>query len=99
MLKNEFLIMQRQDLVTESKPEYQAILLAFEEILKNYPSSTEIDSTKTIIECYKKMEHYAKEHAQNGIYVFLPEDAKKFFIEYLNLGKPSNDFVNLEDFL
>lgn len=96
MLKDEFLKMMKEDLETKNSESLNQLYQCFDEILKDYSSQTEIDSTKTIEECYKNMEKYARENAKNGAYCFTPEKTKDFIINYLNL-KPKG-FIKLEDF-
>ncbi len=99
MLKNEFLVMMKQDLETKHDETLNQLLLCFEEILKDYPASTEIDNSKTIEECYKSMEKYAKENAKNNSYCFTPEKTKEFIVNYLGLKTVKTAFINLEDFI
>lgn len=101
MLKKEFLIMQKQDLATSTNRNLKVMLSAFEEILKDYPESTEIDSKKTCEECYKLMEKEARENAVDGGYCFGYEESKTFILNYLGLEevKDTSTYVTLEDFI
>lgn len=99
MLKAEFLEMQRQDLVTSNDENAKQMLLCFEEILKDYPESLEIDPAKNCKDCYAKMYNEAHKRAVKGSYCFVGEPAKQFIIDYLGLKKSEKTiFVKLEDF-
>ena len=101
MLKKEFIEMMHQDLETSNDENAKQVLECFEEILKEYPSSTEIDSSKTCEDCYKKMHAEAQKRAKNGSYCFIGESLKTFIIEYLGLEKSSpkeRNKIKLEDF-
>ena len=98
MLKEEFLKMQRKDLVTKNEKILDALLECFEDILKNYSADVEIDPSKTVEECYKQMEDFARKNAKNCRYCFTPQDTKMFVEKYLNLEQKSSMFVKLEDF-
>lgn len=101
MLKNEFILMQEQDLVTQNDLILKELFDYFKEILKDYPSNIEIDSSKTVEECYHKMKEEARKKAVNGKYCFGPLTTKKFIIEYLGLTETVSNFkiVNITDFL
>ena len=102
MLKNEFLEMMHQDLETNNNENAKQVLMCFEEILKEYPASTDIDSSKNCDDCYQKMKEEAKKRAQDGSYCFLGDSLKTFIIEYLGLENVQNkqpNKVRLEDFL
>lgn len=101
MLKNEFLDMMHQDLETIDNVNAKHVLLCFEEILKDYPSTTDIDSSKTCEDCYQQMKEEARERATDGSYCFFGDSLKSFIIEYLGLEKIQNNQtskVRLEDF-
>lgn len=101
MLKNEFLEMMHQDLETSNNQEAKQVLLCFEEILKEYPNSVEIDSSKNCDDCYKKMKIEAQKRATNGSYCFLGDSLKEFIIEYLGLESlkdKSANKIKFEDF-
>lgn len=99
MLKNEFLIMQEQDLETSSNNLHKQMLLCFKHLLQDYPEDIEINESKTCAECYDKMfEKAKKEHIE----VFGPEDTKNFIIEYLGITKilhSNAKMIKLEDFI
>lgn len=102
MLKDEFLLMMKQDLETSDDENYKQIYLCFEEILKSYPSSQEIDNSKNCKDCFDKMKSEARKKAKNGFYCFTPDQAKEFIIKYLNLHEtiPSKSkILKLEDFI
>ncbi|MBQ8845068.1 MAG: hypothetical protein IJ008_03520 [Clostridia bacterium] len=99
MLKDEFLDMMKQDLVTKNDKNLYQVLEIFENILKDYPSTLNIDSSKSIEECYKNMEKYAKSHAKNGCYCFSGVESTNFIINYFGLKKQENIFLKLEDFI
>lgn len=101
MLKNEFIEMMHQDLETSDNEEVKQVLLCLEEILKEYPVTTEIDSSKNCEDCYKQMKVEAQKRAKNGSYCFAGESLKAFVIEYLGLAKvPGKETskIKLEDF-
>lgn len=99
MLKDEFLKTMKQDLTTKNNETLNELLQCFEEVLKEYPTQTDIDSIKTVEECYKKMEEYARENAKNNTYCFTPNKTKSFVIDYLGLKTQIKSFVKLEDFI
>lgn len=99
MLKDEFLKTMKQDLTIKNDETLNQLLQCFEEVLKEYPSQTDIDSTKTVEECYNKMEEYARENAKNNAYCFTPEKAKSFIVNYLGLKSQAKSFIKLEDFI
>lgn len=100
MLKHEFLEMQRQDIETSNNELYKQLLIAMEEVLKEYPSSINIDSSLTIEACYNKMKEEAHEKAVSGCYCFGPIETREFIIRFLGLTEIHNtNFVNLEDFM
>lgn len=101
MLKNEFLDMMHQDLETSDNVNAKQVLMCFEEILKDYPASTDIDSSKTCEDCYQQMKEEANKRATAGSYCFLGDALKTFIIEYLGLDKIQDrqtNKVRLEDF-
>ena len=101
MLKSEFLEMMHQDIETNNNENAKQILMCFEEILKEYPSSTEIDSSKNCEDCYKKMKIEAQKRATDGSYCFIGDSLRIFIVDYPDLEKPSSSNVNkikFEDF-
>lgn len=99
MLKNEFLEMMRQDLKTKNDEQLNSLLSCFEEILKEYPQQTEIDSTKNIEDCYKEMFEYAQKNRKGNSYCFVGENLKTFILKYLNLKRIESSIIRLEDFI
>lgn len=101
MLKNEFILMQEQDLVTKNDLILNELFECFKEVLNDYPSSVEIDSKKSVEECYHQMEQEARKKAVNGKFCFGPLTTKKFIIDYLGLTETVSNFkiVNITDFL
>ena len=108
MLKDEFIKMQRQDLETNKDIVLKQLLVAVEEVLKDYPDYVDLDSSLTIENCYEKMKTRAKQKAVNNSYCFAPKETKEFIIEYLGLkdikqedssNTTKTNFVNLEDFI
>lgn len=100
MLKHEFLEMQRQDIETSNNEQYKQLLMAMEEILKDYPTSIVIDSKLTIEDCFNKMKEEARKKAVSGCYCFGPIETKDFIIKYLGLAEvQQTNFINLEDFM
>lgn len=102
MLKDEFLKMQIQDLITSSNKGAMQMLKAFKEVLKDYPNETEIDPKLNCTECFNKLYNEAKKRASgSNSYFFDEEETTKFILNYLNL-KPLNikkeSIKNLEDF-
>ena len=100
MLKDEFLRMMRQDLVTSEDKMLKAMLECFEEVLSTVGSNFEIDSTKTVQACYKSMYDYASKHREGVGYVFTPSEVKKFIMDYLGVKEDSSsNIIKLEDFV
>lgn len=102
MLKDEFLKMQRQDIETNKNKMVHALCDCFEEVLKDVPFDIDIDSTKNVEDCLKKMETHARQHAEKGRFAFTPQEAIEFVVDYLglkNIKQKSDNFVNLGDFL
>lgn len=99
MLKNEFIKMMQDDLQTSDKAEYKELLCAVEEVLKDYPSSTEIDNEKTIEGCYKAMYDFASKNRKGSSYLFGAAQTKDFIINYFGLKETSPASVDLFDFL
>lgn len=56
-----------------------------------------MDPNKTIDGLWKEMYEFAKQNTHSNIYMFDPENAKKFISEHL--GMTERKFVNLEDFI
>jgi len=108
MLKEEFMLMQRQDLETSNNLVFKQLLNAVEEVLEDYPDYMDFNSNLTIEDCYEKMKTRAKQKAVNNCYCFTPKETKEFIIEYLGLkdikqensiNTTNTNFVNLEDFI
>lgn len=108
MLKDEFILMQKQDLETKKDIVLKQLLEVVEEVLKDYPNYTDLDSNLTIEDCYEKMKTRAKQKAVNNCYCFTPKETKQFIIEYLGLkdvkqedstNTTKTNFINLEDFI
>lgn len=100
MLKNEFLKMQKQDLVTKNDETLNSLLMCFEEVLKDCPVEIEIDASKTVEECYEKMKEYASKHRSGNSFCFTPEHTKHFVETYLGVEhkQVGNKIIKLEDF-
>ena len=99
MLKNEFLEMMHQDIETSNNENVKQVLMCFQDILKEYPSSVDIDSSKNCEDCYKQMKAEAQKRAQNGSYCFAGDSLKEFIVNYLGLEKINNSKkIKLEDF-
>ena len=104
MLKEEFIEMQRQDLVTLNSDVLNNLCDLFEDILKDYPNNIDIDSKKSVSGCYSEMRKLAKSKAKNGEYCFGNKESIDFVIKYLNIEAKleettDNDFVDLTDFI
>lgn len=104
MLKNEFLLMQEQDLETSDDFNLKNLLEVFKEVLKPISSCIEIDSKKSVSDCYKEMKKYAKENAKAGCFSFNSSQVIDFVSKYLEVtdivnNSSNNTFVNLSDFL
>ncbi len=100
MLRDEFLEMQRQDLITKNDETLNALLECFNEVLKNLPRDVEIDSAKTVEQCYEQMYDYASKHRVGKSFCFTPRETKHFVESYLGVEHKSvgDLFVKLEDF-
>lgn len=101
MLRDEFLIMQRQDLVTAEDENLNTLCDVFEEVLKSVPSNFEIDSKKTVKECYDKMYVHAQKNQKNHSYCFNTKAVIEFVSNYLEVDvlEQKTDYVDLTDFL
>ena len=105
MLKDEFLLMQEQDLETSDDSNLKNLLEVFELVLKRLPSNTDIDSKKSVSDCYKEMEYFARKHAKSGCFSFNSKQVIDFVSKYLEVNDlvsnsaDNNTFVDLGDFL
>lgn len=100
MLRDEFIQMQRQDLLTSNNEVLKELLRAIEEVLIDYPATTEFDGKLTVENCYEKMKGFAKAKAVNGCYCVSPDEVKVIVKDYFGLtGVEKQDFVNLEDYI
>ena len=105
MLKDEFLLMQKQDLETSDDFNLKNLLEVFEEVLKPLSSHIEIDSKKSVSDCYKEMENYARKNAKSRCFSFNSKQVIDFVSKYLeindlvNNSADNNTFVDLSDFL
>ena len=100
MLKSEFLKMMRQDAITGDQ-QIKTMLSCFEEVLKEYPDTVEIDGKKNLKECFNKMRDYARENQVDGSYFFSPQQTYDFIKNYLELKeRPSGiGAIKFEDFM
>ncbi len=100
MLKDEFLKMQEQDLVTSSNSGAKQILECFKEVLKDYPTSLDIDPSLNCEDCFNKLKSKARAEARDGMFYFGPSNTKKFILNYLKIEEIKNDkqIKRLEDF-
>ena len=101
MLKNDYLIMMEQDLVTHSnKEQLIAVLDCMKDILKSYPASTEIDETKTVEACFNAMREHASKNKTNNCYYFSPKESVDFITKYLDIKSAAPaSMINLDDFI
>ena len=100
MLRDEFIQMQRQDLVTSNNEILKELLMAIEEVLRDYPATTEFDNDLTVSKCYEKMKKFAKSKAANGCYCVGTVETKKIIKDYFGLKEiEKQNFINLEDFI
>ena len=105
MLKNEFIENQRQEIVKDD-PKLEDVILnelfkIIEDCLSVAPNDFEIED-KSVKDCYKKMETYAKENQVNNCYCFSEKQTKQFVNDYFKIPDLKNtkiDFVNLSDFI
>ncbi|MFQ7036414.1 MAG: hypothetical protein ACLRTQ_12520 [Candidatus Borkfalkia sp.] len=97
MIGTEFVKMCREDIETHKDREVLAMLLQAVETLINENPGCEVDPNKTIDGLWKEMYEFAKQNTHSNIYMFDPENAKKFISEHL--GMTERKFVNLEDFI
>ena len=93
--------MMKQDLETSDNKMHKALFEVFVDVLAPYPINTEIDNNLTVADCYKEMEHYARENAKDGMFAYTKIEVQDFVIYYLKLNKLEyvNTHVKLEDFL
>jgi len=101
MLKNEFILMQKQDLETSDDFNLKNLLEVFETVLNPLSSDLEIDPKKTVSDCYKEMEMYARKNAKGGKFSFNSKQVIEFVSKYLSVDnlEIKNTFVDLGDFL
>ncbi len=99
MTKNEFLILQEEDIKTLDNAAYNAIL----ELFKQYiPNGADIKETKSVTGMYNFMYEFAKKNQKNNCFCIDPFDGfKKLMFEYLELKETKEcNFkidVSLED--
>lgn len=100
MLKDEFIKMQEQDLVTSTDSGAKGMLECFKEILKDYPSTLDIDPSLNCKDCFSKLREKARNEAKNGMYYFSLSATTKFVLNYLKIGQMKTDrqIKRLEDF-
>lgn len=99
MLKNEFLNVMQDDLVTNQTPQLVAMFDLFKEVLKDCPNDLDIDSSKTVEDCYSQMKKFAEKNQQNGAYCFTYSASRDFVKKYLGVKDILPGFINLEDFI
>ena len=90
----------RQDATTGDQ-QIKTMLTCFEEVLKEYPDTTEIDDKKNLQECFNQMRDYARKNQVDGSYFFSPQQTYDFIKNYLGLKeKPSGiGAIKFEDFM
>lgn len=92
--------MIEQDLETKNESQLIELLDCIKEILKDFSDNIEIDSKKTVEECFEEMAKFARENQKNGCYAFTPKSSTEFIKKYLDLdNKEKNTRVNLYDFM
>lgn len=92
--------MMEQDLETKNESQLIELLDCIKEILKDFSDNIEIDSNKSVEECFKEMEKFARENQKNGCYAYTPKSSIEFIKKYLGLdNKEKNTRVNLFDFM
>lgn len=102
MLRNEYLNMLSEDMVTNDDYKIAYLFECVKTFLNKYPSSTQIDSSKSLDKLYEFMEDYAKEHASDGLYCVCGTELDTLLKTYFNLNDFSisqNELINLEDFI
>ena len=104
MLKEEWLKEQKQEINKENPSVEENILIVLlkiiEECLSQTKSNFEIDNDKTVKNCYKKMEDYARENQVSGCYCFSEEQTKEFVKNHFNIVEiEENKIINLSDFI
>lgn len=97
MIKKEFLEKMKQDLQVENDMTLNALLEVFENVLSGFDSNIEIEESKSIKDCYSKMEQEASKNKIGNSYCFTPKMTEDFVLDYLNLKKQTAE-VRLEDF-
>jgi len=100
MLKIEWLQREKQFIDNSNKRGLKGLYNHINNFLQNFNSSVEIEDSKTVEECYKKMEKYAEKHRDGNSYCFLDDEEEKFVLEYLGVKSESETkIINLSDFL
>lgn len=104
MLKEEWLKEQKEE-INKENPSVEETILIFllkiiEECLSQTKSNFEIDNDKTVKNCYKEMEKYARKNQVSGCYCFSEEQTKEFVKNYFNIVEiEENKIINLSDFI
>ena len=101
MNKQEFLLMQEQDLITHAdREQLLPVLECMKEALKAAPVDAEIDPKKTAEGCLSHMKAAAEKKKRNGSYYMGPDEALKVAADYLNIKNfHSSGKIDLADFL
>ena len=104
MLKEEWLKEQKEEINKDNPSIVENILIELLKIIEGCLSQTksnfEIDNEKSVKNCYKAMEKYAKEHQVEGCYCFNEEQTKKIVRDYFGIIEiEESKIFNLSDFL
>lgn len=101
MLKNDFIEMLKQDMVTNTNQNLKELSELVIEVINDYPSDLDIDSSKNVSDCYEEMFKVAQKKAINSRYAMGKEETIKIIKDYFKLPEMSNkaNFVNFDDFI
>lgn len=101
MLKNDFIKMLNEDMVTNTNQNLKELNQIIIEVLSNYPNDLDIDSSKNVSNCYKSMFEIAKKKAFNNRYAMGKEETIQVIKNYFELPEIEKkaDFINFDDFI
>jgi len=104
MTKQEFLLMQEQDLTThQDREQLLPVLECMKEVLKAAPADAEIDAKKTVEGCFGQMRAEAQKKQKNQCYYMGPTEALKVVADYLDIKISTrvekSKKISLEDYL
>ena len=101
MLKNEWLQREKEFVDNSDKKYFKALYSHINSFLQDFNNTIEIEDSKTVEDCYKKMKKYAENNRDGGsCYCFTDDEEKDFILSYLNLKiEHETKIINLSDFI